>query len=69
MGDSGVTIPIGDCLPYLELKFKEMIGKDPESRDVAEQSSQSGHDPGEARVLRPDGFVNPNQPKRPVLKF
>lgn len=35
MGDSGVTIPIGDCLPYLELKFKEMIGKDPESIDAA----------------------------------
>jgi hypothetical protein len=35
MGDSGVTIPIGDCLPYLELKFKEMIGKDPESLEAA----------------------------------
>jgi hypothetical protein len=35
MEDSGVTIPIGDCLPYLELKFKEMIGKDPESIEAA----------------------------------
>jgi hypothetical protein len=35
MGDSGVTIPIGDCLPYLELKFQEMIGKDPESVEAA----------------------------------
>jgi hypothetical protein len=31
MRDSGITIPIGDCLPYLELKFNEMIGKDPSS--------------------------------------
>jgi hypothetical protein len=35
MGESGVTIPIGDCLPYLELKFKEMIGKDPASLEAA----------------------------------
>jgi hypothetical protein len=34
-GRFGVTIPIGDCLPYLELKFKEMIGKDPESIEAA----------------------------------
>lgn len=36
MGDSGITIPIGDCLPYLELKFKEMIGKDPATLEAAE---------------------------------
>ncbi len=35
MGDCGVSVPSGDCLPYLELKFKEMIGKDPESLEAA----------------------------------
>lgn len=35
MGDSGVTIPIGDCLPYIELKFRELIGKDPASLETA----------------------------------
>lgn len=35
MGDSGITIPIGDCLPYLELRFRELIGKDPASLETA----------------------------------
>ena len=35
MGDSGVTIPIGDCLPYLEMRFRELIGKDPASVETA----------------------------------
>ena len=35
MGDSGVTIPIGDCLPYLEMRFRELIGKDPASLEIA----------------------------------
>jgi len=35
MGDTGITIPIGDCLPYLELKFRELIGKDPETLEIA----------------------------------
>ena len=35
MGDSGITIPIGDCLPYLEQRFRELIGKDPASLETA----------------------------------
>jgi len=35
MGDPSVTIPIGDCLPYLEQRFREMIGKDAASLEVA----------------------------------
>jgi hypothetical protein len=35
MGDAGVSINFGDCLPYLEQRFREMIGKDPASLETA----------------------------------
>ncbi len=35
MGDPSISIPIGDCLPYLEQRFREMIGKDPASLEAA----------------------------------
>src|SRR6266704_2316948 len=35
MGDAGVSVNLGDCLPYLEQRFREMIGKDPASLEAA----------------------------------
>jgi hypothetical protein len=35
MGDSGLSINLGDSLPYLEQRFLEMIGKDAASKEAA----------------------------------
>jgi hypothetical protein len=36
MGNGGITISVGDTLPYLEQKFWQLFGKDAESRELAE---------------------------------
>ena len=35
MGDGGISVDLGGCLPYLEQRFREMIGKDPASLEAA----------------------------------
>jgi hypothetical protein len=35
MGDAGINVSFGDCLPYLEQRFREMIGKDAATLDTA----------------------------------
>jgi hypothetical protein len=34
MGDGGVTISLGETLPYLEQRFREMIGKDQATKEI-----------------------------------
>jgi hypothetical protein len=36
MGDGGITISLGDSLPYLEQRFLKLFGKDAESTELAE---------------------------------
>jgi len=36
MGDTGVHINLGDCLPFLEQRLLELLGKDHESKETAD---------------------------------
>jgi hypothetical protein len=35
MGDMGIKIDLGDTLPYLEERFRQLLGKDQESQETA----------------------------------
>jgi hypothetical protein len=36
MGDAGITISLGDALPYVEERLRQLIGKDQASKDTAD---------------------------------